>query len=436
LGCEQVQLPRHPEEARKIARKKMDITPESRPLQVGAEYEGEIEKLVYGGEGLLRVGSWTVLVPLTAAGDRVRVRILSIDRRLARATLVTVLDPSPTRRTPPCRYFGRCGGCQLQHLTDEAQREAKVGFIRESLRRLGGIDWSGPLPILFGDPWGYRSRAELRIVRTAGGEPRIGFLEAASDRLCEVEEDCPVLPREANRTLQEWRNAPSRLPSEATRLYVVTGEGPNGPEAQVVPATGEGARAAEVDARGTVEQTVGAYRYRYGIRSFFQGNRFLVEPLVETALGDVRGETAIDLYAGVGLFTLPLASRFRRVCAVEGSRLSVAHGEANVRRHGLQNVTYHPLSVEHWLGQRSRGWERPDLLLLDPPRAGAGRVVIERIVALAPAQIAYVSCDPATLARDLKQLAATGYHPTAVTAVDLFPQTYHVETVVQLRRSF
>jgi 23S rRNA (uracil1939-C5)-methyltransferase len=414
----------------------MDITPESCPLQVGAEYEGEIEKLVYGGEGLLRVGNWTVLVPLTAAGDRVRVRILSVDRRLARATLVTVLDPSPTRRTPPCRYFGRCGGCQLQHLTDEAQREAKVGFVRESLRRLGGIDWSGPLPILFGEPWGYRSRAELRIVRTAGGEPRIGFLEAASDRLCEVEEDCPVLPREANRALQEWRNAPSRLPSEATRLYVITGEGPNGPEAQVVPATGEGARAAEVDARGTVEQSVGAYRYRYGIRSFFQGNRFLVEPLVETALGEVRGETAIDLYAGVGLFTLPLASRFRRVCAVEGSRLSVAHGEANVRRHGLQNVTYHPLSVEHWLGQRSRGWERPDLLLLDPPRAGAGRVVIERIVALAPVQIVYVSCDPATLARDLKQLAAAGYHPTAVTAVDLFPQTYHVETVVQLRRSF
>lgn len=413
----------------------MEITPESSPLQVGVEYEGEIEKLVYGGEGLLRVGNWTVLVPLTAAGDRVRVRILSVDRRLARAALVAVLDPSPARRTPPCRYFGRCGGCQLQHLTDEAQREAKVGFVRESLRRLGGIDWTGPLPILFAEPWGYRSRAELRIGRAAGGETQIGFLEAASDRLCELEEDCPVLPPEANRALQELREAPGQLPSEATRLYVVTGEGPNGPQVQVVPATGEGARLAEVDARGTVEQQVGAYRYRFGIRSFFQGNRFLVGQLVETALGNVSGEKAIDLYAGVGLFTLPLASRFRRVCAVEGSRLSATHGEANVRRHGLQNVTYQPLSVEHWLGQRTRGWERPDLLLLDPPRAGAGRVVIERILALAPAQVVYVSCDPATLARDLKQLAAAKYHPTAVTAVDLFPQTYHVETVVHLRRS-
>ncbi len=413
----------------------MDTTLESSPLQVGVEYEGEIEKLVYGGEGLLRVGNSTVLVPLTAAGDRVRVRIHSVDRRLARATLVTVLDPSPVRRTPPCRYFGRCGGCQLQHLTDEAQREAKVGFVRESLRRLGGIDWTGPLPILFGEPWGYRSRAELRIGRSAGGETQIGFLEAASDRLCELEVDCPVLPPEANRWLQELRESPSRLPSEATRLYVVTGEGPNGPQVQVVPATGEGGRTAEVDARGTVEQAVGAYRYRFGIRSFFQGNRFLVGPLVETVLGETSGETAIDLYAGVGLFTLPLASRFRRVCAVEGSRLSAAHGEANVRRHGLQNVTYQPLSVEHWLGQRTRGWERPDLLVLDPPRAGAGRVVIERIVALAPTQIVYVSCDPATLARDLKQLAAAGYHPIAATAVDLFPQTYHVETVVQLHRS-
>ena len=412
-----------------------DTTPEREPLPVGAEYEGEIEKLVYGGEGLLRVGGWTVLVPLTAVGDRVRVRILSVDRRLARASLVTVISPSPTRRTPPCRYFGRCGGCQLQHLTDEAQREAKVGFVRESLRRLGGIDWSGPLPILSGEPWGYRSRAELRVVRSVGEPPRFGFLEAGSDRLCELEADCPVLPPEANRALQEWREASSQLPSEATRLYVVTGEGPNGAEVQVVPATGEGARTAEVDARGTVVQQVGTYLYQFGIRSFFQGNRFLVSQLVETALGAARGETAIDLYAGVGLFTLPLASRFRRVCAVEGSRLSVAHGEANVRRHGLQNVTYQPFSVEHWLGQRTRGWERPDLLLLDPPRAGAGRVVIERIVALAPAQIVYVSCDPATLARDLKQLAAAGYHPTAVTAVDLFPQTYHVETVVHLRRA-
>jgi 23S rRNA (uracil1939-C5)-methyltransferase len=413
---------------------KIDRQGEEHPLQVGDYHEGVIEKLVYGGEGLLRLEGGTVLVPLTAVGDRVRVRIVSVERRLARAELEAILSPSPDRRTPPCSLFGRCGGCQLQHLTDEAQREAKVGFVRESLRRLGGIDWTGPLPILFGEPWGYRSRAELRIVRESDGLPRLGFLEAGSHRLCELAGDCLVLPPVANRGVEEVRQTPNSLPESATRLYVVVGEGREGAQVWIVPGTGEGARIAEIDARGTVIQQVCGYTYQFGMRSFFQGNRFLVESLVQEALREAGGETAIDLYAGVGLFTLPLASRFRRVCAVEGNRISVGHGEINLQRNHLGNVTYEAYSVEHWLRYRAKGWERPDFLLLDPPRAGAGRVVIEKIIALSPTRLVYVSCDPTTLARDLKQLAAARYYPTSVTAVDLFPQTYHVETVVHLTR--
>lgn len=397
-------------------------------VQPGSVHEVTIEKLVYGGEGLARIGTQAVFVPLAAPGDRLRVRIVTVERNFARAVIEEVLEAAPVRRTPPCPLFGVCGGCQLQHLDYAAQLAAKAEFVRESLRRLGGIEWAGEIKTCAADEFAYRSRAEIKVERNAQGQPRPGFFKASTHEICEVS-DCPILLPSVNRELQRLHAEPTLIPADATRVYLTAGDD----EVIVTPATGEDAKSSEVDALGTAHQCIAGFNYEFGVRSFFQGNRLLVEALVKTVVGDKQGELAVDLYAGVGLFSLPLASRFKQVCAVEGNRAAAQHGVENARANNVANVRYENVSVEAWLKYKAAEQPRPDLVVLDPPRAGAGATVIERLAALAPPQLMYVSCDPATLARDLKMLVAYGYRLESVTAFDMFPQTFHVETVVEMR---
>ncbi|MFN7928350.1 MAG: class I SAM-dependent RNA methyltransferase [Blastocatellia bacterium] len=337
----------------------------------------------------------------------------------ARGVIEEIIVPSPHRRSAPCRHFGICGGCQLQHLDYAAQCQSKADIIRESLRRIGGIVWEQDIEVLAADEFGYRSRAELK--RTPDG--RLGYFQANSHDLCEVTE-CPILLPTAQDKLQTLRT--QNIPKSATRVYLTAGD----TEVLATPATGENARTAEVDARGTVEQTILGFNYRFGVRTFFQANRLLVEQLVCEATDEAKGRIAFDLYAGAGLFSLPLARHFDQVYAVEGSRLSVRHGLANAERNKVQNIRYEAVSVETWLKQPKL--PRPDFVLLDPPRAGAGEPVIRRLLQHKPTVIRYVSCDPTTLARDLKILTQGGYRLTTITALDMFPQTYHIETVIKL----
>lgn len=394
---------------------------------LGATHEVTIEKLVYGGDGLARIGAQTVFVPFAAPGDRLRVRITETGRNFARAVIEEILTPAPARRTPPCPHFGVCGGCQLQHLEYPAQLAAKAEFVRESLRRLGGIEWTGEIATLAAAEFGYRARAEIKVRRVDDEPPHIGYFRAGTHEVCEVN-DCAILLPAANRELQRLRAEPELIPHGATRVYLTVGDD----GVIVTPATGENGKAHEVDALGTAQQRIGGFTYRFGVRSFFQSNRLLVEELVRTAVNERDGALAVDLYAGVGLFTLPLAQRFAQVIAVEGNRLAVAHGSENVRANNVTNVRYDSVSVEAWLKYKATEQPCPDLVLLDPPRAGAGAIVIERLAALAPPQLVYVSCDPATLARDLKLLVAYGYTLRALTVLDMFPQTFHVETVAEL----
>ena len=406
-------------------------------VMVGEAFDITIEKLVYGGDGLAHIGSQAVFVPLAAAGDKLRVRITTVERSYARAVIEELLEPSPARRTPPCAQFGVCGGCQLQHLNYSAQLEAKVAFIRESLRRLGGIEWNDEIAVAAADEFHYRSRAELKVARDDQGwqsphaphvKTRIGYYRAGTQEVCEVEE-CMILMPAANRELQRLQAEPSMIPNDATRVYLTVGD----EEVIVTPATGENGKSEAVDGLGTAHQIIGGVNYGFGVRSFFQGNRLLVEELVRTAIGGARGQLAVDLYAGVGLFSLQLAKTFDQVCAVEGNRAAANHGIDNARANNLTNVRYEAISVEAWLKYKSSELPRPDFVLLDPPRAGLGRQVIERLAAMTSPRIAYVSCDPATLARDLRALIEYGYRIDSITAVDMFPQTFHVETVVQLR---
>ncbi len=435
-------------------------------MNLGDIHDITIEKIVYGGDGLGRVQGQAVFVPLSAPGDQLRVRITNLERNFARAVIEEIITPATSRRAAPCQYFGVCGGCQLQHLQYATQLQSKTEFIRESLRRMGGIDWQQEIPILAADEFGYRARAEIKIHHGEHGAHRekpdridkiflqdlqdnsvnpainlvnpvqknfippmvqIGFFKANSHDVCEVME-CPILLPAANAELRELHRPPNLLPSRATRVYLTVGDD----KTLATPATGENARDAEIDAKGTVQQTIGGITYSFGVRTFFQSNRLLVEQLIETALAGAQGQSAFDLYAGAGLFSLPLAKSFTQVYAVEGSKISSQHGLKNAQTNRIRNVNYEVMSVEAWLKFQAPKLPRPDFVLLDPPRAGAGEAVIQRLIALKPSRIHYVSCDPTTLARDLKWLTNAKYRLASITALDMFPQTYHVETVVKL----
>ncbi len=396
-------------------------------MEIGETYELEIEKLIYGGEGIGRVNQQAVFVAYAAPGDRVRVKITTLERNFARGVIEEILEPSTARREAPCQHFGVCGGCQLQHLNYAAQLEAKAEFIRSSLQRIGGIQWEQDIEVLAADEFGYRSRAEIKIQRKEDEIPRLGFFQANSHEVCNVTE-CLVLLPEANRALQRLHAKPKLVPKRATRIFLAVSDD----ETVMVPATGENSKAAEIDAQGTIHQNVAGFEYKFGVRSFFQGNRLLIEQLVSVATADASGAIAFDLYAGAGLFSLPIAKHFEQVCAVEGSKLSGQHGVNNAKANRINNVQYEIKSVEAWLKYDAPKLPRPDWVILDPPRAGAGEIVVNRLMELKPLAITYVSCDPATLGRDLKIFTKTNYKIDSIVGLDMFPQTYHVETIVKL----
>lgn len=364
-----------------------------------------IEKLVYGGHGLARLDGQVVFVPFAAPQDRLRVRVTETGRGFARAEVVEVLAPGPARRAPRCRHFGVCGGCSLQHVAYEAQLAAKAEFVRESLRRLGGIEWTAEIPVRAAAEYGWRARAEVQARRG-----HAGFFRAGTHEIVDVAE-CPVLVPELEARVRA-------LAADPPRRAVTLAASDDGTVAQ--------------DDRGTVRRRVAGFEFASAPDAFFQGNRLLVEDLVAEATGGASGELAVDLYAGVGLFSLPLARSFARVVAVESHRRSAAQGAANASANGVANVSFETADVAERLAAGFGA--APDLVLLDPPRTGAGPGVAGAIAALAPREVRYVSCDPATLARDLRAFAGAGLRLASVVALDLFPQTHHVETVATLAR--
>jgi 23S rRNA (uracil1939-C5)-methyltransferase len=379
--------------------------------------EVEVERILPGGMGLAHAGGKTVFVSLAAPGDRLRVRVEREQGNVLFASIEEILAPSPLRIEPPCPYFGRCGGCDFQQLTYEAQLVAKAEIIRDCLHRIARLESVPDFAVTPSpDNWRYRMRAMWQIDRE---QRAIGYYERGSRRVCDVV-DCAVLRPALQEKLEEvrateWRQVPEGL----KHLDVVQGE--NG--VSFAPEFA-GFHTSELSL------TVRGETYQFNAETFFQINPSLLGPLIDFALGDASGESVLDLYCGVGLFTLPLARRFKKVVAVEANSAAVRFARRNLQRAALDNVRVVTATVTDWFRNRPAG--PVDFVLLDPPRAGAESAVIKGIIDLRPAAISYVSCDPATLARDLKKLIGSGYAIDSIAAFDLFPQTHHVETVVLL----
>ena len=386
--------------------------------------EIQVDKWVYGGEGLGRIDGKVVLVPFVLPGETARIEAGND----VHARLLEILTPAPERveqHDIACPLFAICGGCHYQHAPYEFQLARKVEILREQLQRVGKIKFEGEIGVISGPPLGYRSRAQFHIAKE-----KIGYLAPRSHDLVPVEGDCPVSSPRLNLALAEMRGRLSdpRFPKFVQALEIFTNE----TDVQINVIDAERAVARRFydwcESKAAIDYATSFGIFRVSPKSFFQVNRFLVEKLVEAALPRSGGETALDLYAGVGLFALPLAQRFSAVTAIESSSSAASDLVFNIARSGSA-IRMEQTRVEDYL---ARADKTPDFVLADPPRTGLGKDVVADLVRLAPPHITVVSCDPATLARDLAGLS--GYQIESLTMVDLFPQTYHLETVAQLRR--
>jgi 23S rRNA (uracil1939-C5)-methyltransferase len=389
--------------------------------KIGTTLEVEIERILPGGMGLAHAEDMTVLVALAAPGDRALVRLKERRGRVWFASIVEIRKASPVRIEPPCPYFGRCGGCDFQQLTYPAQLEAKIEIVRDCLRRIARIEPPGEILIIESPAeWRYRSRAEWQRDRE-----RFGYFERGSHRICDVVE-CPVITEPLQDALTTLRGERDSLPDNVREFQAVAGdEG----EVALAPNASGGKNSREV------VRVVNGESYLFDAECFFQINHTLLSSLVDEAVKDAKGQSAIDLYCGVGLFTLPLARKFEHVTGVESNRAATRYARLNLSNAGRTNWQIETAQVGEWITKNKDELKPVDLLLLDPPRAGAEAETVRAILELRPGRIVYVSCDPATLARDLKSLVADGaYTLDSLIALDMFPQTHHVETIAKLSK--
>lgn len=438
-----------------------------------------MDRLSYGGRGVARADGYVVFVPYTAPGDRIRARLVRAKRSFGEAELVEVLEPSPERVFPPCPYFGECGGCTWQHLGYPAQLVAKEQIVRESLERLGGLRDVPLQPILPApQTLGYRNKMEFAFHPQATlGLHVPGFF----DRVLEIDEcllpspvasailrDVKAFVREHNLACYDPRPRQGLLRHlvyrEAVRtgqvlVAVVTTPGtfPEGPELArrlverhpqvrgVLWAQSSSLSDAVVVDRlevlwgeNTIDEELGGLRFRIGLDTFFQTNTVQAERMVHLALElvDPRPQDrVVDLYCGVGTFALALARQAEFVWGVEVVPAAVEAARENAARVGIRNVEFVQGEVRTALPELVARTGPPDLVVLDPPRSGAGGKVMRKVGRASPRRVLYVSCNPTTLAADLKELLPFGYAVRVVQPVDLFPQTYHVETLVLLDRA-
>jgi 23S rRNA (uracil1939-C5)-methyltransferase len=428
-----------------------------------------IEKLVYGGDGLARLPAdahgpgKTVFLPFVLPGEKVEAELLEDKRSFARGRAEKLLQVSPQRVAPPCPCFQRCGGCHYQHANYEHQLEIKAAILKENLRRLAKIELDAELQIHASPPWNYRNRTRLKV-QTAP-EFALGYYKFNSHDLLPVEQ-CPISSPLINRAITAlWQlgrsgrianqvqeievfadSADARLLVElccapdvvrASAIQLAEEVKSALPEAAGVVvftsllATHSPAEPREVAAAGERELTykVGSQSYRVSAGAFFQANRHLTEELVKIVAGSASGGTALDLYAGGGLFSTALAKSFAQVVAVEPSPISFSDLSYN----SFGNVKTVRVTTEQFLKNHAAGL-KPDLLVVDPPRTGLRESVVCELARLSSPRLTYVSCDPATLSRDLAGLLAAGYRIEQAHLVDLFPQTFHLESVFQLAR--
>ena len=405
-----------------------------------------------------------MFVPFVLEDETIEASIVEQKRGFARGRVEKILQPSPQRVEPPCPYFGRCGGCHYQHSRYEHQVEIKAGILKETLRRTAKLELETEIKIHPSPPWNYRNRARLHV-RTAP-DFTLGYYKFNSHEVLPVEQ-CPVSSLLINRAISAfWRMGRERkmpdgireieffVNAEDTELLIEVSCEPGTPSTpirewadaarsampEIVGIVADKTDAAHAGKRvepkriatsgsGEINCRVDGVSYRVSAGSFFQINRHLINELVATVCRQDSGDIALDLYAGVGLFSTFLSRKFAQVIAVEPSQTS----HLDLLHNSPSNVKAVRATTADFL-RSAAGKLRPDLVVVDPPRSGLGETVVQSLVGLGAHRMTYISCDPATASRDLVGLLSAGYRIEQVHLVDLFPQTFHIESVFHLAR--
>jgi 23S rRNA (uracil1939-C5)-methyltransferase len=440
-----------------------------------------IEKLIYGGDGLARLPAddrgrgKAVFVPFVLAGENIEAALTEQKASFARARVESIVEASPHRVQPACPYFAACGGCHYQHASYEHQLEIKKEILRENLRRIAKLDLSCEIQVHPSPPWNYRNRSRLQVQ----GRPEFaaGYFKFASHDLLPVEE-CPISSPLINRGIAAlWQTVRAGKVAEGVVEVEFFADAEDAKLLVEVSCTAAAKRATvktwAEELRGLLPEIAGiaAFReaqggvssrkqdefllglgeqhlnyqmqaasYRVTARAFFQTNRHLTDELVKIVTEGRSGELALDLYAGVGLFSTVLARDVHHIVSVEASQTTASDLKYNLPSHGeVIQATAEEYLSHSGMEQSGKGAffapaHKPDLVVVDPPRSGLGESVARSLANLGAPRITYVACDPATLARDLVPLLGAGYRIEQAHLVDLFPQTYHLETVLHLVR--
>jgi len=427
--------------------------------------EIRIDDLDHDGRGVGRVDDKVVFVDGALPGERVRFRYTKGGKQYDQGKLEEVLEASPDRVEPPCPVFGLCGGCSLQHLAPEAQVRAKEGQLAESLRRTGGVEpetWLAPID---GPHWGYRAKARLSVRQVRNKGQLVGFRERASSYVT-VMDACPVLEPRLDALIQPLKelvtglSRPDRVPqaevaasegdacvvirhltelTEADRERLLAFQAEQGVVVETQAKGPETATPIDPDRPADLFYRLSEFDLTLRFRStdFVQVNQEVNRQLVSRAmelLAPETGETVLDLFCGLGNFSLAAAARGAQVVGLEGERALVERAEANARANGLTDQTRFATAdlSETPLSDMAEA-RKADKVLLDPPRSGAVEAC-KQLVEIAPRRIVYVSCNPATLARDASVLAHGGYRLVAAGIANMFPHTAHVESVAWFER--
>ncbi|HEY3377502.1 MAG TPA: 23S rRNA (uracil(1939)-C(5))-methyltransferase RlmD [Armatimonadota bacterium] len=436
--------------------------------QLGDRCVVTIETLAAGGDAIARISGFTVFIAGGAPGDVAEIEITQTSKKFARARIVALQTPSPDRVPTPCPLAGGCPGCQLQHLSYAAQLTAKQTFVRDGLERIGHLKGIDVLPTLgMDDPWHYRNKGEF-IARIQDDRVELGYHGEDSEAFVPVP-DCPI---QHPLTMRIVRAVEALATREALPLaQLITRVSPHDGKALAILVCWEwneriaavaaalredvpevaGVLWSRVRGRSVVRRTLaeglngqlkliqrlGEWDYTVSAESFFQVNNVQATELIRLAgefVGDLHEATFVDAYCGVGTFLVPLANRALRAMGIEEHPAALQDAVVNLSRYAVRDARLFEGSVETIFTRLVRKGRSVDVALLDPPRKGAGRLALETMAQLGVRRAVLISCDPATFGRDAGDLVSLGYRITAVQPVDMFPQTWHVETMALLER--
>jgi 23S rRNA (uracil1939-C5)-methyltransferase len=424
----------------------------------------DIQRIVPGGRGIGFHQGQAVFAPLAVPGDRLEVLRWTDRKGYLEVLESRLVDSSPERVSPPCPHFGSCGGCDFQQLSGSQQLAAKQDMLIDALRRVGKVPVEpSQIRLHAGESLGYRNRLQLKPVQSGEGLSW-GFYKTGSHEVCAVEA-CLIASKALWEHLETLRKELARLPQVAARLDEVEVFWSDDKECLVtltlrdVPRdfsevlsqmesakeslASHGFSVSLIQSEGKSHllcgagfawKTVGGFRYRVSHGAFFQVNDPMLSELQRTATEGLAGQSALELFSGVGFFTIPLSRNFEQVEVVECNPFAVADLEENLRVNRVENCRIAGSDLSATL--RARRWRvgQFDLLIIDPPRSGLPKTTVEAIAHLSCPNFVYVSCDPATLARDLRILLFSGYEVVSLDLLDLFPQTHHLETIARLRK--